>query len=320
MYVQHFTYENWKWAFTMLFSRAIRLRSLKDGEALAMVPYADLINHSPFSQAYIDAREGGDWLFSNGEEEVILYADRGYRRMEQIYISYGQKSNAELLLLYGFAVERNPYNSVDVTVAIAPLTESFVEELNDENVAVDPLADEKIEFLQDVGRDSLVDFPCYADRYPVELLEFLRLMQMTPEDTRGKPLKDFDYARTISAANEAAVLTSVIEAVQRQLEKYPNSEEDDAALIKDKGMFRILSYNQRMAIRHRRNEKRLLKRTIAALENQIRKSGLDEIDLGRAEGSTLGQLLPGEERRYGMKQKTALEDKLDKMGLPVDIR
>lgn len=68
----------------MLFSRAIRLRSLKEGEALALVPYADLINHSPFSQAYIDAREGGDWLFSSGEEEVILYADRGYRRMEQV--------------------------------------------------------------------------------------------------------------------------------------------------------------------------------------------------------------------------------------------
>ena len=91
-------------------------------------------------------------------------------------------------------------------------------------------------------------------------------------------------------------------------------------MIKDKGMFRLLSYNQRMAIRHRRNEKRLLKRTIAALENQIRKSGLDEIDLSRAEGSTLGKLLPGEDRRYGMKQKTALEDRLDKMGLPVDIR
>ncbi|KAL3940123.1 MAG: hypothetical protein SGARI_001115, partial [Bacillariaceae sp.] len=66
---QHFTYENWVWAFTMLFSRAIRLRSLKEGETLAMVPYADLINHSPFSQAYIDAREAGDWLFSTGDEE-----------------------------------------------------------------------------------------------------------------------------------------------------------------------------------------------------------------------------------------------------------
>mmetsp|Transcript_25821 Transcript_25821/g.73428 ORF Transcript_25821/g.73428 Transcript_25821/m.73428 type:complete len:580 (+) Transcript_25821:115-1854(+) len=317
---EHFTYENWIWAFTMLFSRAIRLRSLKEGETLAMVPYADLINHSPFSQAYIDAREGGDWLFSSGEEEVILYADRGYRRMEQIYISYGPKSNAELLLLYGFAVERNPFNSVDITVAIAPRTESFVKELNDDSVPVDPLAEEKVDFLESVGRESLVDFPCYADRYPVELLEFLRLMQMTPEDTRGKPLKDFDYSRTISAANEAAVLTSVISAVKRQLSKYPNTEEEDAALIKDKATFRLLSYNQRMAIRHRRNEKRLLKRTIAALENQIVKQGLDDENLARAQGSTLGQLLPGDERKYGMKQKTALEDRLEKMGLPVDLR
>jgi Rubisco LSMT substrate-binding/SET domain len=305
----------------MLFSRAIRLRSLREGETLAMVPYADLINHSPFSQAYIDARVAGDWLFSSDEEEVILYADRRYRRMEQIYISYGQKSNAELLLLYGFAVERNPYNSVDVTVAIAPRTQSFVKELNDENIPVDPLAEEKIAFLESVGRNSIVDFPCYADRYPVELLEFLRLMQMTPEDTRGKPLKEFDYTRTISAANEAAVLTSVVQAVTRQLNKYPNTEEEDAALIKDKPMFRLLSYNQRMAIRHRRNEKRLLKRTIAALENQIRKQGLDDPNLlTRAEGSTLGQVLPGDERKFGMKQKTSLEDRLEKMGLPVDLK
>ena len=222
--------------------------------------------------------------------------------------------------MYGFAVERNPFNSVDLTVSIAPRTESFVKALNDESIPVDPLAEEKVEFLKSVGRESMVDFPCYADRYPVELLEFLRLMQMTPDDTRGKPLREFDYSRTISSANEASVLTSVIEAVRRQLSNYPNTEEEDAALIKDKGMFRLLSYNQRMAIRHRRNEKRLLKRTIAALENQIRKQGLDDEDLVRAEGSTLGQLLPGDERKYGMKQKTALEDRLEKMGLPVDIR
>lgn len=157
---------------------------MQQGEALAMVPYADLINHSPFSGAYLDAQESGDWLFKTGEEEVILYADRQIRRMEQIYISYGPKSNADLLLLYGFAVERNPYNSVDVTVSIAPRTSSFVESLSDENVTVDPLAEEKIAFLERVGRENTVDFPCYADRYPIEMLEYLRLMQMTPEDTR----------------------------------------------------------------------------------------------------------------------------------------
>ena len=57
----------WEWAFTILFSRAIRLRSLKDGEAVALVPYVDLINHSAFSQCFVDAREAGDWIFKTGE-------------------------------------------------------------------------------------------------------------------------------------------------------------------------------------------------------------------------------------------------------------
>ena len=255
---EHYTYENWVWAFTMLFSRAIRLRNLRVGERLAMVPYADLINHSAFSQTFIDARESGDWLFKDGEEEVILYADRGYRQMEQVYISYGQKSNAELLLLYGFALERNPYNSVDVTVSISPRTAAVVAANEGMGIEEDPLAQEKLDFLSSVGRGQTVDFPCYADRYPVEMLEYLRLMMMTPDDTRGKPLMDFDYSRTISSANEAAVLKSVVAAVKYQLGLFPQTEEDDAAIIKDKAMFRLLSYNQRMAVRHRRNEKRLL--------------------------------------------------------------
>lgn len=132
-------------------------------------------------------------------------------------------------------------------------------------------------------------------------------------------MNEFDYTRTISAANEASALISVVDAIQSQLKRYPNTEEQDAEIIKDKALFRLLSYNQRMAVRHRRNEKRLLKRTIAALEKQIRSRGLDGGNLSRAEGSTLGQVLPGEEVK-GVKQRTALEDRLEKMGLPVDLK
>jgi hypothetical protein len=74
-----------------------------------------------------------------------------------------------------------------------------------------------------------------------------------------------------------------------------------------------------MAVRHRRNEKRLLKRTIAALEKQIKSRGLDGEDLLPAGGSTLGVVLPGEDRKGG-KQRTEFEDRLDKMGLPIDFR
>jgi hypothetical protein len=56
------------------------------------------------------------------------------------------------------------------------------------------------------------------------------------------------------------------------------------------------------------------------LEKQLLQQGLDTGDLERAEGSTLGKVLPGDERKYGKKQRTALEDRLEKMGLPVDLR
>ena len=105
----------------MLFSRAIRLRSATGGETLALVPYADLITHSPYSAAYVDARKGErplPWA-EREDDDVILYADRAYKKFEQLYISYGQKSNAELLLLYGFALDRNPFNSVALSVGVS---------------------------------------------------------------------------------------------------------------------------------------------------------------------------------------------------------
>jgi len=300
-----FTYENWLWAFTMLFSRAVRLRSVSTGETLALVPYADLINHSPFSGAYLDGRESGDWLVKDGFEEVILYAERPYRKMEQIYISYGPKSNADLLLLYGFALERNPFNSVDVIVSISPKDGN-----ND-----DPLTNQKIDFLKNVGRDTTAEFPCYYDRFPTEMLEFVRLMLITEEDTGfgAKSLYDFDYSRTISASNEAAVLNCIISAVKYHLSKYPTTEEEDAELIQDKLLFRQLNYKQRMAVRHRRNEKRLLKRTTAALEKQLRTRGLSNVDKFSAQQNQ-------EFDKKGRKSRSALEERLEKMGLPIDLK
>ena len=98
------------WAFVMLFSRAARLSSKSNGEELALVPYADLMNHNTYSNTYIDAQKSGLPLISR-TEEVALYADRSYKQFEQVFINYGEKSNADLLLLYGFALEKNLFNS-----------------------------------------------------------------------------------------------------------------------------------------------------------------------------------------------------------------
>lgn len=50
-----------------------------------MVPYADLFNHNPFANSYIDARQSG---FFTKTDEVVVYADRSYKKMEQVFIPY----------------------------------------------------------------------------------------------------------------------------------------------------------------------------------------------------------------------------------------
>ena len=75
--------ELFTWAFVMLFSRAARLSSKAAGEELALVPYADLMNHNPYSNTYIDAQRSG-LPFLSRTEEVALYADRSYKKFEQV--------------------------------------------------------------------------------------------------------------------------------------------------------------------------------------------------------------------------------------------
>jgi hypothetical protein len=80
-----YSYAAFWWAFTMLSSRAIRLTSFKSGEAIALIPYADLFNHNPYANSYIDARETG-WITK--KDEVAVYSDRSYKRMEQVRLMH----------------------------------------------------------------------------------------------------------------------------------------------------------------------------------------------------------------------------------------
>jgi len=81
--LDQYTIELFLWSFVILFSRAARLTSKVNGEELALVPYADLMNHNPYSNTYIDAQRSGLPLVSK-VEEVAIYADRAYKKFEQV--------------------------------------------------------------------------------------------------------------------------------------------------------------------------------------------------------------------------------------------
>jgi histone-lysine N-methyltransferase SETD3 len=66
--------------------------------------------------------------------------------------------------------------------------------------------------------------------------------------------------------------------------RYPTTEEEDSKMMENRAMFTLLSANARNAIRLRRNEKRLLKRTIATAERrviEILSGGSDDFELKR---------------------------------------
>ncbi|KAJ1630143.1 hypothetical protein T492DRAFT_1005533 [Pavlovales sp. CCMP2436] len=143
--------EQFEWAMMILFSRAINMRAM---DALVLAPYADLLNHSPASNAIFEAEK--TWMAEG--YEIVCYADRMYGQMEQVYLSYGKRSNQELLLLYGFVIDRNPFDEVVLRVAIDPeLTPRFAE---------------KSAFLKRGGRKDSLSFPLRVDRFPDELIHW----------------------------------------------------------------------------------------------------------------------------------------------------
>lgn len=94
-----YDFDAYLWAFINIFSRAIRV-GLEDkkgvaaaggqteeggGETIIMCPYADLINHNPFANTYIVAEKPFK-MFNpiRGEEVITIYADKDYRKMEQV--------------------------------------------------------------------------------------------------------------------------------------------------------------------------------------------------------------------------------------------
>ena len=114
-------------------------------------------------------------------------------------------------------------------------------------------------------------FPLLIDRYSSELMQYLRLCCLTAADGA---LDGFEYNQPLSTANERAALIALRRGCDLALARYPESEAEDAKLMENARLFATCSRNARMAVRLRRNEKRILLRTIRTCDTQL--EALDE--------------------------------------------
>ncbi|EFJ14988.1 hypothetical protein SELMODRAFT_423083 [Selaginella moellendorffii] len=98
--------EDFKHVYATVFSRSL---AIGEDSTLVMIPMLDFFNHNATSFAKLS--------FNGLLNYAVVTADRDYAENDQIWINYGDLSNAELALDYGFAVPENPYDEGSKTTS-----------------------------------------------------------------------------------------------------------------------------------------------------------------------------------------------------------
>ncbi|XP_057431871.1 ribulose-1,5 bisphosphate carboxylase/oxygenase large subunit N-methyltransferase, chloroplastic [Lotus japonicus] len=201
-----FNMESFKWSFGILFSRMVRLPSM-DGK-VALVPWADMLNHSCDVETFLD--------YDKQSKGIVFTTDRPYQPGEQVFISYGKKSNGELLLSYGFVTREgaNPSDSVELSLSLKKSDGSYKE---------------KLELLKKYGLSGSQCFPIRITGWPLELMAYAYLA-VSPSSMRGQ------FEKMAAAASNKITSTKDF--------KYPEIEEQALQFILDSCESSISKYNK----------------------------------------------------------------------------
>ncbi|WJX33209.1 [histone H3]-lysine(4) N-trimethyltransferase [Trifolium repens] len=201
-----FNIESFKWSFGILFSRMVRLPSM-DGK-VALVPWADMLNHSCEVETFLD--------YEKSTKGIVFTTDRPYQPGEQVFISYGKKSNGELLLSYGFVPKEgtNPSDSVELSLSLEKSDESYKE---------------KLELLKKYGLSGSQCFPLRVTGWPLELMAYAYLA-VSPSSMRGK------FEEMAAAASN--------KTTSKKDFRYPEIEEEAFQFILDSCESSISKYNK----------------------------------------------------------------------------
>ena len=224
-----FTPEAFLRAFGCLRARAHP--PLDQGEGIALVPMADLVQHSGASSSSWEVREdrGLFGAASSGDRKVSLTADRPYVPGEPIEMNFllGREDVAAAGGLESqLAVD---YGALDPAASGFSLPLAIP--------ADDPFFQDKVDVAELSGLGESATWVLRsADAPPDELLAYLRLIHCGGEDAFHLEAMFRDAAWShflgpISPENERAVCETVVQGCRAALERYPSTVEEDLRLL-----------------------------------------------------------------------------------------
>ncbi|KAF8933882.1 hypothetical protein BGZ58_006070 [Dissophora ornata] len=152
-----YTWEKFLWAETVLSSRAFPAHLFGGGVEgeIVLIPLGDTLNHK--------SRHKATWIKTpQGLEMSGSASSKG----SQVFNNYGPKSNEELLVGYGFCIEDNLDDLVNIKT----------------NFSRDPDQERKTEILKHVGVSEQTIHYLRHDSIPDQLLIAMRVMAMNPAE------------------------------------------------------------------------------------------------------------------------------------------
>lgn len=234
-----------------------------DPANVAMVPMADMLN----------ARYGcaSAKLFYEGRD-LRMVTTRSIRQGEQIWNTYGDPPNSDLLRRYGH-VDQVPLtdggigNPADIVEIRADLVmEVIVQNYHPE--CAGPRSAERVNWWLEEGGDDVFVVDSSND-VPEEMSSFVRLLMMSaPEWEKTK-----QKAKLPKPKEDKVALTVTADVVRRRLTEYPTTIEDDEALL---GAERVpdkpIPLNLKHAMVVRLGEMRILRRLLRGVTARLESS------------------------------------------------
>jgi len=235
----YFTWEKYLWSYLVVTTRAWSINE-RNGD-LALVPLADMLNHNP------GYGQGG---LNYGRDHFLINTTKVYQKGDQVYDSYGPKTNYDLLSTYGFLLENNPDNG-------GVLEYKLNTDTNLVHKIIEPLLKEE--------NPNYNKISVKLNKVPHDLLRIFRIasLEFSELDLLGELLR----YKPVSLENERKAFRSAIEALKRVVASYPTEEDENALLSRAD-----ISDNGRNAIRLRMGEKEVFQtaiQTIRTLWNNI---------------------------------------------------
>ncbi|CAD8065890.1 unnamed protein product [Paramecium primaurelia] len=232
-----YSFNEFCWARMTACSRifGINIQGIKTD---AFVPLADMLNHKRPKLT--------SWCYSDEMQGFIIETDGNIEKGQMIFDSYGSKCNSRFLLNYGFVVDDN--NANEVNVIIDP----------DGPIPLIQLKEELIrDTLQFPKSFKLVIDP--EDVNILDLMSFLRFLLIKDQndliDLLGKKLY-FKPAKIsfVSIQNELSMWNQIVNICTHSLNQYPTTLEQDQEIHK----ICELTINQRNCLILRIGEKKIL--------------------------------------------------------------